>query len=434
MRKIFLKVYVLIFTLTLLFMNINTKNSFATPQLYSQGVCLMDSKTGQVLFEQNGYTPYAPASTTKVMTAILTLENCKLDDIVTIGANPPLADGSSLGIVEGETYTVEELLIALLLVSGNDCAEALAEHVSGTKEAFAELMNKRAKELGAKSTNFKNPSGLYEEGHVTTAYDLSLIMRHALTFDDFIRICKMESHYYEDKPYSDGSQRWAANKSPLYVNGSYTYPYYVAGKTGYTTEAKHSYTAGCMKDGQVLIGSFLRAEDKNGLYTSVTQLFDWGFNNFKTTKIISKGDILDEYDLDEHTKIPLLSTEDIYYTTSTDSNSIIDKTISFDSSSKDFSKSSIKKGDILFNASLLIDGKEFSKIELASGIDREYTTKVKVQSIKDKIFSTSIVKFIIIPLIILSILIILLIIRINYVKRKRRFLRKHSKIRKKYNL
>ena len=105
----------------------------------------MDAKTGQVLYEKNSNNQYMPASTTKIMTAILALEKCNLTDEVTISENPPKADGSSIGIEQGEVYTIEELLIGLLLESGNDCAEAIAEHIAGSNEEFAKLMNEKLK-------------------------------------------------------------------------------------------------------------------------------------------------------------------------------------------------------------------------------------------------------------------------------------------------
>ena len=179
MKNLLCKTFALVFLLTSILTNLTTISSFAVPNLYSEGVYLMDATTGKVLYEKNANVQYMPASTTKVMTAILALENCKLDEEVTIGENPPLADGSAIGLAQGETYTIEELLLGLLLESGNDCAEAIAEHISGSNEEFAKLMNEKAKELGATNTNFKNPSGLTEEGHLTTAHDLALIMKYA---------------------------------------------------------------------------------------------------------------------------------------------------------------------------------------------------------------------------------------------------------------
>ncbi len=113
------------------------------------------------------------------MTALLTVEKANLNDIVTIGKNPPLAEGTRVGLQEGDKYTVEELLNALLIQSANDAAVALAEHISGSEGEFAKLMNERAEELGAKNTHFVNSSGLFEEDHMTTPYDLALIMNAA---------------------------------------------------------------------------------------------------------------------------------------------------------------------------------------------------------------------------------------------------------------
>ncbi|MDZ5034345.1 D-alanyl-D-alanine carboxypeptidase, partial [Clostridium perfringens] len=211
---------------------------------------------------------YEPASTTKVMTALIVLENTKLTDKVTIGEKPTLVDGSKIGIAKGEVYTVEELLLGLLLESGNDCAEALAEHVAGSNEAFAKLMNDKAKELGALDTNFKNPSGLHEEGHLTTAYDLALIMRAASQNEDYVRISRTDSHKYVNHPFSDGSEKWATNRNQLFNEYSpYFYQYAYTGKNGYTPESNHTYTASALKDGQLLVTALLNATDKDNFYT-----------------------------------------------------------------------------------------------------------------------------------------------------------------------
>ena len=125
----------------------------------------MDATTGKVLYEKNANVQYMPASTTKVMTAIIALENSKLDELVTIGENPPLADQSSLGSLKVKFIQWKNYSFRITFGTyGNDCAEAIAEHISGSNEEFSKLMNKKAIELGATNTNFKNPSGLTEEG------------------------------------------------------------------------------------------------------------------------------------------------------------------------------------------------------------------------------------------------------------------------------
>lgn len=435
MKKLLCKTFALVFLLTSVLTNLTTISSFALPNLYSEGIYLMDATTGKVLYEKNANVQYMPASTTKVMTAILALENCKLDEQVTIGKNPPLVDGSAIGLAEGEVYTIEELLLGLLLESGNDCAEAIAEHISGSNEEFAKLMNKKAKELGATNTNFKNPSGLSEEGHLTTAHDLALIMAYASQNEDFVRIARTPSYFYENHPFSDGSEKWAINKNPLLKEDSnYKYQYAYCGKTGYTIAANHSYTAVAKKDDQTIVGAFLNATDKDGLYTSVGQLFDWGFENFKTLKVISKGDKLDDYSIDDSTSIPLLSTEDFYYTFNlSEGENITNPNISVEYDNKDLTTTSIKEGDILFDASLLINGNKVSDIELASGIDREYTTEVMIKNTIKKITSS---KYFILGIITIVIIIILFLILISVIRNKRRrkkFLARRSYIRNKHN-
>ena len=200
MKNLLTKVLLLLFICTTIISNIAITKANAAPYLEAQGVVLMDGKSGEILYSQNADVQYEPASITKVMTAIVVLENTNLNDNVTIGENPPMVDGSALGIREGEVYTVEELLLAMLLESANDCAEALAEFVSGSNAEFGMLMTERAKELGCTNTVFKNPSGLSEEGHLTTANDMAKIMQFALTFDDFINISRTISLKYENHP------------------------------------------------------------------------------------------------------------------------------------------------------------------------------------------------------------------------------------------
>ena len=178
-----------IFLLGLLIPSITTyAKETKAPSIIADSAVIIDADTGQIIYSKNADKKYFPASTTKVMTALVVLENSNLHDIVKIGKNPPFAEGSSIGLKEGEEFSIETLLTGLLLESGNDCAEALAEHIAGSTENFAKLMNKKAEEIGCKNTVFKNPSGLPNPDHVTTAYDLSLILREAIKYNDFVRI------------------------------------------------------------------------------------------------------------------------------------------------------------------------------------------------------------------------------------------------------
>lgn len=357
--------------------NINVKAD-EVPNVYSEGAILMDGTTGKIIYSKNENVQYEPASTTKVMTALIVLENVSLDEKVTIGEKPPLVDGSAIGIREGEVYTVEELMLGLLLESGNDCAEALAEYVAGSNEEFAVLMNNKAKELGALNTTFKNPSGLHEDGHLTTAYDLALIMREAANNEDFIRLARTESYKYINQPFSDGSEKWAVNRNQLLNEYSpYFYINTYCGKNGYTPEANHSYTAAAKKDDSLLIGAFLDATDKDNFYSNIGPLFEYGFNNFETVKLISENEVLDNININEETTIPLLASKDFYYTKAKTEDI---PSYSIDYKETDLSEKSISKGDILFKAKININGVTEGTIDLISGSDIIYTPKFDIKN------------------------------------------------------
>lgn len=379
MKNLFKRILLSTLLISSIFTSINFSKVKATelPPVYSEGAVLMDGRTGKILYSKNEHAQYEPASTTKVMTALVVLENVKLTDKVTVGENPPLVDGSAIGIQKGEVYTVEELMLGLLLESGNDCAEALAEYVAGSNAEFAKLMNAKAKELGALNTNFMNPSGLHEDGHVTTAYDLALIMKAAAHNEDFVRIAKTESYKYVNQPFSDGSEKWATNRNQLFNEYSpYFYSNTYCGKNGYTPEANHSYTAAAIKGDQMLIGAFVNATDKDSFYTNIGPLFDYGFDNFETIKLISANETLDTYKINDAITLPLLAKNDFYYTKAK-SEEAPKYSIEYDKS--DISKQDIKLNDILFKAKINIDGKTVSTIDLISGANREYNSKIKLK-------------------------------------------------------
>ncbi len=411
MRKIFLSTIVVTSIFT------TTAKATELPTVYSEGAVLMDEKTGTVIYSKNEHTQYEPASTTKVMTALIVLENTKLTDKVTIGEKPTLVDGSAIGIAKGEVYTVEELMLGLLLESGNDCAEALAEHVAGSNEAFAKLMNDKAKELGALDTNFKNPSGLHEEGHLTTAYDLALIMRAASQNEDYVRISRTDSHKYVNHPFSDGSEKWATNRNQLFNEYSpYFYQYAYTGKNGYTPEANHTYTASALKDGQLLVTALLNATDKDNFYTNIGPLFNYGFDNFETIKLISKNDVLSKYKINDDLTIPLVAKDELYYTKLKSEKT---PNYSVDYLNKDISKKDISNGDTLFKAKVNVDGKTVSSIDLVSGCDRKYDLKAKITESFSSLFNQSNISVILV-----SIVILIILIRYIYLSIKRRNLRK----------
>ncbi|MBB6214862.1 D-alanyl-D-alanine carboxypeptidase (penicillin-binding protein 5/6) [Anaerosolibacter carboniphilus] len=266
------------------------------PDISAPSGILIDAETGDILYEKNAFEAMYPASTTKIMTAILTLENTKLQDIVTIDKETPFTDGTRIYVIEGETFTVEQLLYALLVESANDAAVALAKHISGSVEEFAKLMNKRAKELGAKNTHFVNPNGLPNSEHVTTAYDLAMIAKYAMTlplFPDIVKTVNYQIPPTDKQPetrYLRSSNRflWGVggsnkiNYKGQWINIKYDI---IEGiKTGYTIQAQQCLVTSAKKDGHRLISVVLKAQGTN-IYTDTRTLIDYGFDNFSFIKL-----------------------------------------------------------------------------------------------------------------------------------------------------
>lgn len=389
MDEIMKKSFFLLIVFILVCSNLYTvkADTLTDPEIHSEGAVLIEANTGNILFNKNAKVPMAPASTTKIMTTILVLENTKLADKVLIGKNPPNVDGTAIGVKEGEEFTVEDLLYALLLESANDAAEALAEHISGTNENFAKLMNEKAKSIGCENTNFKNPSGLYEEGHVTTAYDLALMTREAYKNPVFL---KMEDEpFYKIPPTNITSEtRWVNNKNSLILKGSkFFYEKCVGGKTGYTTLSRHTYTAIAEKDNQKLILAFLDAPDKNTYFADSKNLFEYGFSRYKAVKLFSKGDKVSSYDINKDVSIPLLAASDFYYVEDLNSlgqNDLKDPVGNIHLEDKDLTNISFNEGDTIINSRININEKNVGSLPLCSGITRNVSHLTVAKNSIDK--------------------------------------------------
>ncbi|MDU1052549.1 D-alanyl-D-alanine carboxypeptidase family protein [Clostridium baratii] len=396
----------------LIYIGANAANN-NPPNINAEAAILIDANTGDVLYSKKGEDKHFPASTTKVLTALITLEHTNLNDVVTIGPNPPFAKGSSIGLKEGEKFTVETLLTGLLLESGNDCAEALAEHVGGSIDNFAKMMNEKAKELGCTNSNFVNPSGLPDDNHVTTAHDLALIMQAALKNNDFIRISRLVS---VELPASnlDGQKRWANNHNYLInPNSKYFYKYALAGKSGYTDVARHTFIISGEKDGQRLIAVFLKAEDKNKNYEDMAKLLDYGFNNFENIKLYSKGQEIENVKIGKDTNIPLLIDRDVFSTIKRDEANSVKPTINYDLP-KNIDKMTISKGEDLTKGTILFNGNEIEQVNLVSGGSREYSSKVAITEFLQRN------SILVIGITILFIICILILIRIHIVRKRRK--------------
>ena len=249
------------------------------PQVEALGGILIERESGRVLWAQDPDRMLPMASTTKVMTALLTLENCSLDEVVTASARASGVPGTSLYLGVGEQLTVEQMLLGLMLHSGNDAAVALAEHISGTVEDFALLMNRRAAELGAQA-HFVTPNGLDAEGHVASARAMALIANEAMDFPAFRRLVATQQATlpWRDSPYN----RVLTNKNKLLS----TYPGTTGVKTGFTQKAGRCLIFSAQREDMELLGVLLNC---GGWFQDAAALMDWGFGNYAMENFLCAG-------------------------------------------------------------------------------------------------------------------------------------------------
>lgn len=294
------------------------------PVIQAETAVVIDAKTGQVLYDKNMNEQREPASTTKVMTALLALENLDLSTTVTIDAETPFTEGSRIYLLEGEHVTVEQLMYALLLESANDAAVAIGKEIAGSVPAFADMMNKRAKELGARNTHFVNPNGLHEEGHLTTAYDLAMIAKHAMKNEEFRKLVLTYRYVIpatnkQDTRYLYNTNRLIYDeKTKVPVNGVMRPAKYEGAtgiKTGYTSDAGGCLIAGAKRGDTELIAVVLKSTDEGRFGDSIA-LLDYAFANYKSVKSMAAGTILGEIPVKrgaEH-KVQVVAREDAYAT------------------------------------------------------------------------------------------------------------------------
>lgn len=272
------------------------------PAIGAQGAILIEANSNTILYAKNIDEILYPASTTKMLTAILIMEHCDLTETMTFStkAIESISWGdSNMGANIGDELTVDQALHAILIGSANEAAYAMAEHISGDVDSFADLMNEKAKELGCENTHFTNPSGLPDENHYTTAYDLALIAKEFFSYD---YLCKISSTYsYEIPPQEtdestqvDDSENLEEEpestilrtKNKLLPDKEYAYDGLVGSKTGYTGDARQTLVSCARRDGMSLICVILKEESPYQFEDTIT-LFNYGFSNFNNISISS---------------------------------------------------------------------------------------------------------------------------------------------------
>lgn len=282
--------------------------------LTADSYILLDNKTNKVLCNKNENEKMYPASTTKIVTALLTLENCNLDDTVTASYDAVMSipEGySSANIQIGEQLTVEQLLEVLLVHSANDAANILAEHVGGSIESFITMMNTRLNELGINNTHFTNSFGMHDENHYTTATDLAKILKYCLKNETFRKIAGKASCAIPTTNKS-GTRTYSSTNELLNSNSSNYYKYLIAGKTGFTSQAKECLVSAAYRDNLELIGVVLHS---NSRFSDSKKLFEYGYSNYSIKNIVNENDLITSIKVSGATKetedLNLLSSETV---------------------------------------------------------------------------------------------------------------------------
>ena len=267
-----------------------------TPDLTAEGAIVIDADTGIVIYNKNMNERLYPASTTKIMTVLLALENGNLTDVIKHSHNAVFnigAGSSHIGMRENEEITLEQALYAMLLASSNEVCMAVAEYVSGSVEDFVELMNKKAKELGALDTNFVNPHGFHDDNHYTTSYDLSLIMKEALKYDKFKEVIATDTYTIPETNIVNESRVLNNTNKMIKSWSEFYYPNVIGGKTGFTDEAKNTLVTYAKNGNSSIISVVLKCEGKN-VYSDTAKLLDYGFSIYENIEIFDKSTFTSE--------------------------------------------------------------------------------------------------------------------------------------------
>lgn len=319
MKSIFLHFWRKLFIGLLVFLTFSDKVSVLSYAkevggLYASSAVLMDGESGRILYEKNGDEFLANASTTKILTCILALENSGLSEHVTVSSYAATMPDVQLNIREGEEYIMEDLLFSLMLESHNDSAVAIAEHIAGSCENFSLMMNEKAVEIGCKNTCFFTPNGLDatkgNKYHGTTAADLSLIMRYCIKEspkkEDFLRITRTPLYQFSDLEGTRSFSCYNRNSFLSMMEGA------LSGKTGFTSKAGYCYVGALIRDGKTYIVSLLACGwpgNKHYKWEDAKKLMEYGINTYK---LYSADDVKLEKDMLK-TEVYLAGNEEFTY-------------------------------------------------------------------------------------------------------------------------
>ena len=363
-RKLFLS---LTFIFFIIFSNtyINISSAAEAPSIDTGSIYLMDSRTTKPLYTKDENTRMYPASTTKIMTAILTLENCDLDEVVTANysAISNIPEGYTTADIQiGEQLTIEQLLELLLVHSANDAANVLAEYVGGSINSFVSMMNTKLNDLGLTDSHFTNAYGLQDDNHYTTAHDLAFLMKYCLQNETFRKISGQASCAI---PATNmwGPRKYDSTNQLLIAGNEYYYQYVFSGKTGFTSQAKHCLVTAAYNNDLELICVVLGNDDR---FNVTRSLYEYAFSNYELKNVINENDIVTNITVNgasNNTKnLDLLISESIPALVETNNNTELTPIIDLN----DNISAPISQGDVLGKVTYSINGVNYTTNLIAS--------------------------------------------------------------------
>lgn len=401
------------------------------PTVTAEAALLVSPDSGMVLYEKNADERRYPASTTKIMTALIVLENVTdLSETVTAEASDfehVTADSSNAGIKEGEVVTVEDLLYALMLPSANEAAYMLARHVGGTWENFVDMMNQRATELGCTGTHFSNPCGLHEDDHYTTARDLYKIAYAAMqdeTFQDIADTVQWKMNTSLRSEYLILTTNELIRSS----YAAYAYPFCKGIKTGHTSQAGNCFVGYAEYGDAKLYSVVLGSADQSAEYpeiaasfTDTSALCKWGFSNFTSKTIVKKGDTVKEIDVNLST-----DTDRLVLTTKNDLVALVPKDLDVaklledpNYTTPDEVNAPIKAGDVIGSVTYSYDGINYGTVELVALSDVELSQVLYYADKLSHFFQSTVFKVILIVLAVFVVLYILFNLTFGGMRRRK---------------
>lgn len=325
----------------------------AQPKIAGKSAVLLDARSGQILFAKAMDEKMHPASTTKILTALIAIESGKLEETVTIGPNPPRVEGTRVYLEEGEKIKLRELVLAALVHSANDAALAIAEYLAGSAQDFAVKMNETAREIGALNSHFVNPHGLTEENHYSTAYDLALIGCYAMENETFREYVQAKILDWEGKAWQ--TRLININKMLWRYDGADGI------KTGYTSEAKSTIVASATRENRRLVAVVL-ASNGNALWEDAESLLDFGFGEYEMLELANPATVAATVEISEDKQLRLMPDREMFFSVPRNGDNRVEAQVVLKPLPE-----AVAKGEILGRLSYLVNGVEAGTVDLVAG-------------------------------------------------------------------